>query len=161
MTSNNLSQHLTWLISSNPLHPPQPIFTPPSTATSSASEPTLEGPPPPLLLADPLSGLIGPQVASKDVSGQEAQTQFIRPSVPASVLNTYGTEAMARLQSGPRSGYKPRLLSESKTPFGQTSSVSVPRAPGQSLSEHYAAKWEQSPSSKLALHPYGLIHDVK
>ena len=160
MTRNNLSQHLTWLISSNPLQPPQPIFTPPSTATSSASEPTLEGPPPPLHF-DPLSGVIGPQVASKDVLGQEAQTQFTRPSVPASALNTYGTEAMARLQSGPRSGHKPRLLSESKPPFVQTSSVSVLRVPGQSLSEHYAAKWEQSPLSKLALRPHGLTHDIK
>ena len=158
MTKNNLSQHLTWLISSNPLHPPQPVFTPPSTATSSASEPTLEGPPPPLLFADPLSGVVGPQVASKDVRGLDAQTQFTRPSVPASVLNTYGTEAMARLQSGPRSGHKPRLLSESKPPFVQTSSI--PRAPGQSLSEHYAAKWEQSPLSKLALRPHRPTHDV-
>ena len=161
MTRNNLSQHLTWLISSNPLHPPQPIFTPPSTATSSASEPTLEGPSPPLLFADPLSEVVGPQVASKDVRGQETQTQFTRPSVPASVLNTYGTEAMARLQSGPRSGHKPRLLSESKPPFVQTSSVSVPRVAGQSLSEHYAAKWEESPLSKLALRHHGLTHDVE
>ena len=161
MTRNNLSQHLTWLISSNPLHPPQPIFTPPSTATSSASEPTLEGPAPSLVFADPLAGVIGPQVVSKDARGQEAQTQFTRPSVPASVLKTYGTEAMARLQSGPRSGHKPRLLSEGKPPFVQASSVSVPRAPGQSLSEHYAAKWEQSPLSKLALRPHGLIHDIK
>ncbi len=153
MTRHNLSQHLTWLIGSNPLHPPQPIFTPPSTATSSVSEPTLEGPPPPLVFADSLSGVSGPRVTSKDVRGQESQTEFTRPSVPASVLNTYGTETMARLQSGPRSGHKPRLLSEIIPPSVQTPSVSVPRALGQSLREHYTAKWEQTPSSELVLRP--------
>ena len=152
MTRHNLSQHLTWLISSNPLHPPQPIFTPPSTATSSVSEPTLEGPPP-LVFADPFSGGSLPQVTSKDVRGQEPQTEFTRPAVPASVLNTYGTETMARLQSGPRSSHKPRLLSETIPPSVQTPSVSVPRALGQSLREHYTAKWEQTPLSKLALRP--------
>ena len=156
MTRHNLSQHLTWLIGSNPLHPSQPIFTPPSTATPSVSEPTLEDPPPPLVFADPLSRVSGPQVTSKDVLGQGSQTEFIRPSVPASVLNTYGTETMARLQSGPRSGHKPRLLSESIPTSVQTPSVSVPRPLGQSLREHYTAKWEQSPLSKLAPHPHEL-----
>ena len=153
MTRHNLSQHLTWLIGSNPLHPPQPIFTPPSTATSSVSEPTLEGPPPPLVFADPLFGVSRPQETSKDVPGQESQTEFTRPLVPASVLNTYGTETMARLQSGPRSGHKPRLLSENIRPSVETPSVSVPRALGQSLREHYTAKWEQPALSKLVLRP--------
>ncbi len=148
MTRHNLSQHLTWLIGSNPLHPPQPIFTPPSTATSSVSEPTLEGPPPPLVFADPSSGVIGPEITSKNVRGQETQTEFTRPSVPASVLNTHGTGTMGRLQSGPRSGHKPRLLSENIPPSVQTPSMPVPRAPGQSLREHYTAKWEQTTLSK-------------
>ena len=153
MTRHNLSQHLTWLIGNNPLQPPQPIFTPPSTATSSVSESTLEGPPPPLVFADQSLEVSRPQETSKDVRGQESQTEFTRPSVPASVLNTYGTETMARLQSGPRSGHKPRLLSENIRPSVETTSVSVPRALGQSLREHYSAKWEQPPMSKLVLRP--------
>ena len=153
MTRHNLSQHLTWLIGSKSLHPPQPIFTPPSTATPSASEPTLENPPPPLVFADTIPEVSGPQVISKDVLGQESRTEFARPSVPASVLNTYRTETMARLQSGPRSGHKPRLLSESILPPVQTPSVSVPRSLGQSLREHYTAKWDQSPLSKLGQRP--------
>ena len=156
MTRHNLSQHLTWLIGSNPLHPPQPIFTPPSTATSSVPERTLDGPPSLLVSADPLSGLIGPEVTSRNVRDQESETEFTRPSIPASVLKTYGTETMARLQSGPRSGHKPRLLSEITLPSVQTPSAPIPRAPGQSLREHYTAKWEQTTSSKLALHPHEL-----
>ena len=156
MTRHNLSQHLTWLIGSNPLHPPQPIFTPPSTATPSASEPTLEDPPPPLVIADSIPRLSRPQVTFKDAPSQESKTEFTRPSVPASFLNTYGTEAMARLQSGPRSGHKPRLLSASTLPSVRTPSVSVPRPLGHSLTEHYTAKWEQSPLSTSGLCSRGL-----
>ena len=149
MTRNNLREHLTWLIGNGPPQPPQPEYTPPPTGASSVLEAILEDPSPPLVSAGPVSDSTRIQVVFDNVLGQESPPEFARPSVPASVLNAHGADAMARLQSGPKSNHKPRLLSERIPLSLQTPSAPLARPPGQSLTDQYNAPWDQKPSGTL------------
>ena len=146
MTRNNLREHLTWLIGNGPSQPPQLEYAPPSTGASSVLEAILEDPSPTLVSIGPVSDSTGIQVVFDNVLGQP---EFARPSVPASVLNAHEADAMARLQSGPKSNYKPRLLSERIPLSLQTPSAPLARSPGQSLTDRYNAPWDQKASGTL------------
>ena len=152
MTRHNLAQHLAWLIGSNPLRPPQQVYTPPSTAPSSVPELIHEDYSPPLIAGSSLPEVGGAPVRSRNGGGPESQKAFPPPSIPASVLNACGKEAMARLQSGPASSHKARLLSGNLPHNIQTSSVAGARATGHTVKDLYTAKWEQSASGKSILH---------
>ena len=149
MTKHNLREHLTWLIVKGPLQPPQPTFTPPSTEASNVSETVLEDSSSVVAPTGPESFLTGAQTAVNDVLSEDPEPEFARPLLPASVLNSNGVDTMARLQSGPKSSHKPRLLSEPIPLSLQTPSASLARAQGPSLGDNYNAQWGQKRSGTL------------
>ena len=138
MTKHNLKQHLHWLLGSLPTEPPQPVYAPPTPSIGNA-----------LSLPPNLERLGSNSVvweADGNVGSSARQPEFVRPTLPASVLNTQAGNDMARLQSGPRSNNKPRLLSEHIPVALQTPASTSIRKPGTSLKDQYIAQWERRPS---------------
>lgn len=139
MTRHNLNEHLRWLLGSLPTEPPQPAYAPPPTpkvedVSSLPQEIERLG----------LDTIF--EEADSNVSSSARQPEFDRPTLPASVLNTKGGHEMARLQSGPRSSNKPRLLSEHIPVALQTPKSTSIRKLGTSLKDQYSAQWERRPS---------------
>lgn len=139
MTRHNLNQHLHWLLGSSLTEPPQPAYAPPLTssvedASSLPQEVEHLG----------LDTIV--EEANSNVHSSARQPEFVRPTLPASVLNTQGGHEMARLQSGPKSSNKPRLLSEHIPVALQIPAPTSIRRPGTSLKDQYSAQWERRPS---------------
>lgn len=82
--------------------------------------------------------------SNADSSAQ--QWEFVRPDLPASVLNAQSGYEMARLQSGPKSRNKPRLLSEHIPVALRTPTPISIRKPGTSLKDQYSAQWDRKSS---------------
>lgn len=138
MTKHNLNQHLHWLLGSLPSKPPRPVYAPPpppSVGNASSLPQNFEH-----LGSDTLYGEL-----DGNVNSSARQPEFVRPTLPASVLNTQAGNEMARLQSGPRSSNKPRLLSEHIPVALQTSASTSIRKPGTSLKDQDSAQWERGP----------------
>lgn len=134
MTKNNLREHLSWLLKS---------------ATASLPQSTSSGILDAVTLLEPDSGSVStqnaesPVVSSFKVSERcdnaislDAESLFARPKLPASLLNAQSRDEMARLQSGPKSSHKSRLLSES-IPSLQASAPSSVRGSSNSLTAQY------------------------
>ncbi len=139
MTRHNLNQHLHWLLGSSPAEPPQPAYVPPPTSSvENALSLSHEVDHPGLDTID--------EEVDRNVKSTARQPDFLRPTLPASVLNTQGGPEMARLQSGPKSNNKPRLLSEHIPVALQTPTNASIRKPGTSLKDQYSAQWECRPS---------------
>jgi len=143
MTRHNLREHLNWLIVSPPSQPSQPAYAPPSTGSANGLDSFLDDPSPPLVSSDLASTSSIIRRAVNDVDGPAPPQEFARPLLPASVLNAQGGDAMARLQSGPKSGHKRQLLSESIPLSLQPPTPSSIRSVGTSLKDRYNAQWEQ------------------
>ena len=115
MTRHNLQENLIWLIRTPPTFPES--F--PSPTSSSGSPPVLSQPDTTLTTSAQLQGAQhvrhAPSVDSSDAINRAVSSEFVRPSIPASALNGRGQDFMARLQPGPKSSHKPRLLSEHAT----------------------------------------------
>jgi len=137
MTKHNIRDHLNWLIKCGSSQPSQPVYV--NAAQSLLDDrPSLQK----FGRADDYSTDL--RALQRDVGSLHSEPQFARPSLPASILNAHGGNTMARLQSGPKSGHKPRLLSEAVPLSLQTpTSSSTPRAPGTSLKDRYNARWER------------------
>ena len=138
MTKHNLKVHLHWLIACLPTKPPQPAYgpLPPSVEDSLSPLQDIEG-----------SGSdASVEKLDSNVNNSAPQQKFARPSLPASVLNNQPGNEMARLQSGPKSSNKPRLLSEHIPVALQTPASTSSRKPGTSLKDQYSAQWERKPS---------------
>lgn len=139
MTKHNLNQHLHWLLGSSSTEPPQPAYarSPPPSVEEALSLP---------------QGLVGPgsQPNVENLNGNvdisARQPEFVRPTLPASVLNPQAGNDMARLQSGPKSSNKPRLLSEHIPVALQYPVSTTIRKPGTSLKDQYSAQWERRPA---------------
>ena len=153
MTTNNLREHLVWLIGNGLPQPPQPLYTPPSTEASSVLGAVSEDQSPLPISAGPYSDSTEIVTVFENAFGQQSLPEFVRPSLPASVLNAHGADAMARLQSGPKSNHKSRLLSERMPLSLQTLSASLARPPGRSLTDQYNAPWEQKASGASSYLP--------
>lgn len=157
MTKNNLREHLTWLIESQPTGPPPPPRPP---------QPLSDHPPQPATFFGSATGvdklthigrfeIAGPEgyPESNSHAGKEAShPEFARPLLPASVLNAEGGDAMARLQSGSSSRKKPVLLSlneRERIPLAlQTPTPLSAQNPGTSLKDSYSAQYGQKGSGK-------------
>lgn len=83
-----------------------------------------------------------------NVDSSARQPEFVRPTLPASVLNTRAGNEMARLQSGPRSSNKPRLLSEHIPVALQTPAYTSIRKPCISLKDQDSSQWEGRPGTQ-------------
>ena len=139
MTRHNLNQHLHWLLRASPAEPPQSAYAP--TPTPSVEDA--------LSLPQQVEYLGLDTIVEEfdsNVNSTARQPEFLRPTLPASVLNAQGQPEMARLQSGPKSNNKPRLLSEHIPIALQTSSHTSTRKLGTSLKDQYSAQWEHRPS---------------
>ena len=139
MTRHNLNQHLHWFLGSLPIDPPQPAYTPPPTlsveeALSLPQEVERPG----------LDTIV--EETDSNASSSAQQRNFVRPALPASVLNAQSGHEMARLQSGPKSSNKPRLMSEHIPAVLKASTPVSIRKPGASLKDQYNAQWERKPS---------------
>ena len=102
MTKNNLKEHLEWLLRSSSL----------ASALSSATVTPSRSTRP----VEHQAELFKLQDNTRAVTDQGRDTkpkvedEFVRPPLPPKVLKRLEEEEMARLQSGPRTGKKPRLL---------------------------------------------------
>ena len=135
MTRNNLTEHLSWLLKSVD-----------SDAAYSASTRALES----VTLCEPSVGAVSTSsscesaVLSARVSGEprlssfDADQELARPNLPASLLRAQSRDDMARLQSGPKSSHKPRLLSESTPAPLHTPTQSILRRSSNSLIAQYS-----------------------
>ena len=139
MTRHNLNQHLQWLLGCQPTDPPQPAYAPLATSSvEDASSIHQE--------AERLGLGTVIEKANKNARRSATQLEFVRPTVTASVLDTQDGQEMARLQSGPKSSNKPRLLSEHIPVALRTPPPTSLRKPGTSLKDQYSAQWERNPS---------------
>lgn len=136
MTRNNLQKHLLWLCKGQSTVPSSLTVT----LSSNNSVTTFD-------TDASRSSQSQSQILDSAYINEEIETvgdgphlprrgeHFAVPLLPASVLNNNDPEAMARLQSGSRSGKRPRLLSQAardnlQTPLARTRS---------SLQDHYNA----------------------
>lgn len=158
MTRNNLQKHLLWLCKGQSTVPSPSTVTPSSNNSITTFDSDA-----------PRSSQSRPQTFESACINEEIKTvgdgprlqqrgeQFAVPLLPASVLNSSDSEAMARLQSGSKSGKKPRLLSQAaqddlQTPLARTRS---------SLQDHYNAGCNRGGSGmyKLTMDlPVFLVH---
>ena len=139
MTRHNLNQHLHWLLGSLPTAPPQPAFAPLIISSVEDASPSSQD-------VDHLESYLVVEDADGNVNSSARQPEFVRPTTPASVLNNRAGNEMARLQSGPKSSHKPRLLSERIPVTLQTPRFPTIPKPGSSLKDQYSAQWERGPS---------------
>ena len=141
MTRHNLNQHLDWFLGSSLTEPPQPAYAPPPTSSF----------PNPSSLPQEVESLELARIVEEvdnNVHSPARQPEFVRPTLPASVLNAQEGHDMARLQSGPKSSKKPQLLSE-RIPVALQSSTPISvRRPATSLKDQYNAQWETKSHSK-------------
>lgn len=146
MTKHNLPDHLNWLLESNPaglLNPPSGQYPPNVTNLDPGLAAT----------STPVAGEFIPtnsisSGALNNAAFLATASEFVRPHLPASALNVQEKNAMARLQSGPKSYNKPRLLSETIPPSLQTPKPSPNHAPGTSLQDRYAAQYDRRIAGK-------------
>lgn len=109
MTRNNLSEHLTWLIASNPSNPPPP--RPPSD--NSLPSQNLPGNNHGESLPETETVRSIGCSNNGGSSGGEGESHFENPPPSTSqVLVSLSDEAMVQLRSGPRSANKSCLLSQ-------------------------------------------------
>ena len=141
MTKHNFKDHLNWLLKSNIAVPRYTLLATahPSWITTN-SDTDCQSQRTPTAYANSQNASSGGEIKTLKVSAPERE--FIRPSLPASVLNGQGGDAMARLQSGSRSSNKPRLLSEN-IPVSLQTPASNTRVPGSSLRDQYTARYER------------------
>ena len=149
MTKNNLREHLTWLLDTNAFAPPTILPITQNETTSSRSSRGIAVPIVPareITSLDPGSTNLG----SNNVVGAEEQPEFLLPAIPSRITTTRYSEAMARLQSGPRSTHKSRLLIHaSPDPLQQPTPESA-RPPNSSLRDRYNSAFQQG---MYCIHP--------
>ncbi|KAL8758592.1 MAG: hypothetical protein Q9184_003885 [Pyrenodesmia sp. 2 TL-2023] len=95
-------------------------------------------------------GLGTHETLSPGTNGRSLQEseEFVRPSLPANALQRRHLEAMGRLQSGPKSSTKPRLLSERLPDLAQIHKQANSTRPATSLIEQYNAAYGRSDDGK-------------
>lgn len=150
MTSHNLREHLQWLLVSKPFAPPQAIPTPHTQLASTQgvaevlSEASIQ------VLSSTAPGLI-PTAESGNASETERKPEFVRPAIPNRSNSSTGLEDMARLQSGPRSTNKPRLLSHASSDPLQLPTPRTTHTARVSLTDQYKAAYEPLTGCKCSI----------
>ena len=135
MTRNNLAEHLSWLLKSANKHGAETASLR-TLANVRAQEPNVSSAPS-SNSCEPSVSSFNDSAGSKDTSF-ETDEEFVRPNLPASALRAQSRDDMARLQCGPKSNHKPRLLSESSLTPLHTQGPSVVYGPSNSLAAQYS-----------------------
>lgn len=150
MTRHNLKEHLSWLLRSETAVPPpgdSSLIQRLSAATIIVEEgfDSLEGlPDHPIATAD---------VDSRNVAEPRTLTEFVCPSLAASSgyleagVEEAGVE-MARLQTGPRSATKSRLMSQVSPDLSKTPTPRATPSNSASLKDQYSAYYGDNTNSK-------------
>lgn len=128
MTVNNLREHLTWLITSNPSRPPPPTdFL--DIAPDDRSHASF------LQAEDFVPSASASELLSFGDEENRSASQHLSSSIKTREVS------MGRLQSAPRTTTKSRLLSQKKTNPSEKPNPSQSREPGASFKDRY----EQGP----------------
>ena len=138
MTKNNLRGHLDWFLGSKSHVPLQTGEFPPSVGS-----PVLGG------YTHELE-----EGESSDAVLPNQEFKFLCPAIPDRISRNTDSVHMARLQSGPKSTTKPRLLSHTTPTNVQSSTPYSTRPSGSSLRDQYSAVFEHiddriEPNQKL------------
>ena len=148
MTRHNLREHLTWLLRSENANSPPADLTPLQTNIAS-STPTGADDNSPQNTLD--HNIVAADVEAENVAEARRLPEFVRPSLPARSGNCEAVGDMAKLQTGPRSATKSRLLSQaSPTPL-ETSTLRAKLGNSTSLKDQYSAHYGDSVDSKCLL----------
>lgn len=155
MTIHNLKEHLSWLLRSETAVPP-PGDSSLIQRLSAATIIVEEG-------FNSLEGLLDRPIATADVDFRNVAeprtlTEFVGPSLAASSgdLETGVGEAgveeagveMARLQTGPRSATKSRLMSQVSPDLSKTPTPRATPSNSASLKDQYSAYYGDNTNSK-------------
>lgn len=139
MTTNNLREHLTWLIGSNTFAPPTPGSTPPDFTALLSFSSGSEDP-----LHQDVHDVVGVSGIHQPITynARLPRPHSARHQDPGQSFRSGDTEGMARLQSGPRSSKKAKLLSQALPGQLQTPDTHQNRAPSRSLTDQYNARYK-------------------
>ena len=138
MTKNNLDAHLTWLFSSSTSVPYPPHS---DVATTQASNIESEDP----LHIDLSREVRTPYGPEPSVCDVEVPSQLFSVGVTQNsdeALSVQDRKTMARLQSGPKSSTKSKLLSQGLLGQERTPRSQKTRTPSTSLKDQYNALYE-------------------
>lgn len=147
MTRHNLEEHLTWLLGSETAFPPpgDPSLLQTLSAASIIVEERLDSP----------EGLLDRTIATADVDVRNVAeprkvAEFVRPPLPAHSGDLNASEEMARLQTGPRSATKSRLLSQASPDLSKTTTPRAIPSHSASLKDQYSAYYGDNVNSKCS-----------
>ena len=145
MTRHNLKDHLTWLLGSETAAPP--LEEPPPRQTRLGSSTTVEEDPDlPERLLDRI--IVTADVDSKHVAETSRLPEIVRPTIPARSGDFAASGEMARLQTGPRSATKSRLLSQASPAISKTLTPRANHSNSASLKDQYSAYYGDNVDSK-------------
>lgn len=147
MTKHNIGEHLSWLLVSNSSKPSQlgPPIIDTETSFSSGTVPIEDFGE---SLLEP--GVSGPTESSNNVypSDRNSRSKSQNPLPSQTSVTKQNIETMARLQSGPKSVNKPKLLSQARADLLQTPKTYGDPDFNSSLRDRYCAPYAQDPSGK-------------
>ena len=142
MTRNNLGEHLSWILATKASLPLQSspleilVLSQSSAARASGTQQS----------APSFTATAFQSTSKRDATEWEGVTQFLRPAVPPREQKRLAPDAMVRLQSGPKSSTKSRLLSHATPLEVNTPGSQVPRVLGSSLRDQYHAAFDRTES---------------
>ena len=138
MTKNNLQEHLGWILGSRACFPIENgHFAPPASSQSlletlSAARRNTHSAPKPGIEVD----------GRNNENGAGCDFQFLQPAIPSQAKRRADSEDMARLQSGPNSSRKSRLLSQTTPDNVHCPTPYSSRLPGSTLRDQYSAAFD-------------------
>jgi len=137
MTKNNLRHHLDWILGSRPCFPLDngQIAHPACSQSSPDVLPSAES-----SAHTPISD--SNTYGRNNDTGPRVDFQFLRLALPSQVKRRADSEGMARLQSGPSSTRKSRLLSRITPAKVQCLTPYTSRPPGSTLQDQYSAAFD-------------------
>lgn len=139
MTKNNLRHHLDWILGSRPCFPLDKGQFPHPTSSQSSPE-----------VLPPAESSAHTPTSDSNTDGRNNDTgpsvdfQFLRPALPSQIKRRADSGGMARLQSGPSSSKKSRLLSQITPAKVQCPTPYTSRPLGSTLRDQYSAAFDEA-----------------
>ena len=141
MTRHNLREQLNWILSTNAS---LPLQSSQSAAPFLSQSPTIEAP----TIQHNDASVVEPEfeITNGSDASEGGRYQFLCPAIPSRGQKRPPSNEMARLQSGPKSGTKSRLLSQAPPSEMRTPLSQVPQVIGSSLRDQYHAAFDHTGS---------------